>query len=40
MEVHRRSRKVMEPDGMFGPSDQVWPRGVSKPLETTHSGLD
>ncbi len=30
----------MEPDGMFGLSDQVWPAGVLKLLGTTHSGLD
>ncbi len=30
----------MKPDGMFGLSDQVKPGGVSKLLETIHSGLD
>ncbi len=38
-EEGRTSWKVMEPDGRFGLSDQVWPGGVSKLLETTHSGL-
>ncbi len=40
MEVYRKSWKVMEPDEKFCLSDQVLPRGVSKLLETAHSGLD
>ncbi len=38
MESH--AWKVIELDGKFGLSDQVCRGGVSKLLETTHSGLD